>query len=166
VCFAVPGHQVATGVEDQCGVVQRSVLSAFGDAAGHEPEVGADGRRGEARASGAISGLGRRAGVFGQSVGVVATRPELREYEELDAALGRQADHVQRDLEVSLGLTRHGQPLSNPNLEITFHIDTWFAVLPLIACFHRRTGPFVGGFRYMNALLQGRAIIELPDPPA
>jgi hypothetical protein len=69
-------------------------------------------------------------------------------------------------LQVSLGLAGNGQPLGYPNLEIAFHIDTWLAVLPLIASFHRRTGPFMGGFRYMNALLQGPATIELAESPA
>jgi hypothetical protein len=141
---AVPGHEIATGVEHEGRVVEVAPLVHLGHAAGDEPEVGGTRRGRQPFAAGAVTRLGGLAGVIGQGERVVAARPQFGQDEQLDAACGRQVDHVECDLQVALGLPGHGQPLRYPNLEISLHIRSRPAAqgLPVDSRTHGRTGPF------------------------
>ena len=144
--LAVPGLQLALGIEDEGGVVHAAVVTQLGHGPGRQPHGAPPGRLAEGGRAGPVQRLGIRPRILGQGLGVVATRPELGQQQKFDATRCGVVHHAERHVHVLARLPWCGQPLGHTNQKISLHVGylvfppLYFA-LPLTL--GRQRSPFV-----------------------
>ena len=173
--LAVPGRELAAGVEDERRVVDEAVLAQLGHAAGGQPHLAPPGRLAQLFRARPVARLGVRPGIPGQRLGVVAAGPQLRQHQELDAARRGVVHHAERHVHVLARLPWCGQPLGHTNQKISLHVGYLvFPPLVLRCAAHPTKATFAARFPVRECTVTraahstpggGRRVRPSPAPP-